>query len=316
MPSPDGLFLGVDGGGTKTCFVLIKDGVEVARHVEPSGYHLQVGLDGLAATLTAGVAAVLATARSGADDVAHAFFGLPAYGEDSRVTAQLDAMPGAVLGHHRFTVGNDMVCGWAGSLACQDGISITAGTGSIGYGERQGRAARSGGWGELFSDEGSAYWVAVRGLNLFSRMSDGRRPKGPLHAILRDRFQLADDLDLSGFVLSDLAASRDKVAALSATVSEAAAAGDARAAAIFAQAAGELAEIAEAIRVPLGFTGDETVPLSYSGGVFRAGALVLEPFEAALKAAYAGYRLQEPQYDPGFGAALYAQKQATGSSRN
>ncbi len=56
--------------------------------------------------------------------------------------------------------GNDMVCGWAGSLACADGINVVAGTGSICYGEYQGRSARCGGWGELFSDEGSAYWIA------------------------------------------------------------------------------------------------------------------------------------------------------------
>ena len=48
------------------------------------------------------------------------------------------------------------------------------------YGERAGRRSRVGGWGELFGDEGSAYWIAVRGLAAFSRMSDGRLPAGPL----------------------------------------------------------------------------------------------------------------------------------------
>ncbi|MEI9903464.1 MAG: BadF/BadG/BcrA/BcrD ATPase family protein [Asticcacaulis sp.] len=73
-----------------------------------------------------------------------------------------------------------MICGWAGSLAGADGINIVAGTGSIGYGERLGRGARAGGWGEVFSDEGSAYWIAVQGLAAFARMSDGRLAKGPL----------------------------------------------------------------------------------------------------------------------------------------
>ena len=41
-----------------------------------------------------------------------------------------------------------------------------------------GDRARVGGWGELFGDEGSAYWIAVQGLNAFTRMSDGRaRPR-------------------------------------------------------------------------------------------------------------------------------------------
>ena len=69
-----------------------------------------------------------------------------------------------------------------GRSAGEDGINIVAGTGSIGYGERRGKTARAGGWGEVFGDEGSAYWIAVQGLNVFTRMSDGRLPKGSLHA--------------------------------------------------------------------------------------------------------------------------------------
>jgi N-acetylglucosamine kinase-like BadF-type ATPase len=99
-----------------------------------------------------------------------------------------------------------MICGWAGSLLCRDGISIVAGTGSIGYGERAGAAARSGGWGELFSDEGSAYWIACRGLNLFARMSDGRAEPGPLYEIVRQASGIGDDLDLCGMSIRTWAA--------------------------------------------------------------------------------------------------------------
>ena len=52
-----------------------------------------------------------------------------------------------------------------GSLAGEDGINVISGTGSMTYGERQGLGHRVGGWGELFGDEGSAYWVATQGLN-------------------------------------------------------------------------------------------------------------------------------------------------------
>ena len=77
-----------------------------------------------------------------------------------RFSRCLDAMPAALLGHRRYRCGNDMVCAWAGSLGGEDGINIVAGTGSIGYGERAGASARAGGWGEVFGDEGSAYWIA------------------------------------------------------------------------------------------------------------------------------------------------------------
>ena len=85
-----------------------------------------------------------------------------------------------------------MVCGWAGSLGAEDGINIVAGTGSIGYGQRGSVSARAGGWGEAFSDEGSAYWIAMQGLNAYSRMSDGRLPKGPLHTLINEALNLSE----------------------------------------------------------------------------------------------------------------------------
>lgn len=301
------VFLGVDGGGTKTEFVLIDaEGNIRARHQGASAYYLQIGLDGLARVLSEGVAAVLTAAELSADEIRHAFFGLPAHGEDSLLQDQLDGLPESILGHRRYRCGNDMVCGWAGSLAGQDGINIVAGTGSIGYGERKGMAARCGGWGEVFGDEGSAYWIAVQGLNAFSRMSDGRQPKGPLHRIMRTHFDIAADLDICGRVMGDAEPSRDKIAALSRLVAEAATEQDAAALAIFDRAAHELAEIVEAIRVQLGYGDGEDVPLSYSGGVFRSGDLVLRPLQRHLSAYAVRYVLAVPLFAPSIGAALYA----------
>ena len=185
------VFLGVDGGGTKTQFVLVdSDGNLLGSVTGEGSYHLEIGMEGLRSVLAKGVADVVARAAIDAGQIAHAFFGIPAYGEDSEAQVLLDAMPEALLGHRRYRCGNDMVCAWAGSLAGEDGINIVAGTGSIGYGERRGKAARAGGWGEVFGDEGSAYWIAVQGLNVFTRMSDGRLPKGSLYALFRDSFRL------------------------------------------------------------------------------------------------------------------------------
>ena len=151
-------------------------------------------------------------------DIDAAFFGLPGYGEASGDIEQLDAVPGGVLGHDRYSCDNDMVCGWAGSLAGEDGINVISGTGSMTYGERQGVGHRVGGWGELFGDEGSAYWIAAQGLNAFSRMSDGRLPHGPLHAMLKERLQVAGDLDVVSLVIDTWKGNRSKIAALATTV--------------------------------------------------------------------------------------------------
>lgn len=304
-------FLGVDGGGTKTGFVLIDaNGKTVATHQGGPCYYIQIGFDGLHDLLTEGVKSVLDQVSATPDDIAYAFFGLPAHGEDSSAQPFLDVTPEAVLGHTRYACGNDMICGWAGSLGGEDGINIVAGTGSIAYGERLGKKARAGGWGELFSDEGSAYWIALQGLNVFSRMSDGRIPVGPLHAVFREHFKLKSDLDICGIVFGRERPSRDRTAALSQLVVKAAQAGDTEALRIFDQAGAELAAIIDTIRLQLDFDAGETVPVSYSGGVFRAEALILEPFKAALLRRLPSYRLLPPQGSPTLGAALYAARLA------
>jgi N-acetylglucosamine kinase-like BadF-type ATPase len=305
------VYLGVDGGGTKTRFALIDgDGHLLGEAELGTTYHPHVGLDGVRAILTQGVADVLGTANRTLADIGYAFFGLPAYGEDSRAMAQLQACPAAILGHHRYTCDNDMVCGWAGSLACADGINIVAGTGSIGYGQRQGIAARAGGWGEAFSDEGSAYWIAMRGLNAYSRMSDGRLPKGPLHAIFNAHFQLDNDLDICAHVYGGNAYARGDLAQLSRQVAEAARAGDAMAAGIFRDAGRELACICDTLRLALHFEPDEPVPVSWSGGAFNADELLLAPLRDALLAASPHFDMRLPLHVPHYGAALYAARLA------
>jgi N-acetylglucosamine kinase-like BadF-type ATPase len=300
-------YLGVDGGGTKTRFALIDgEGRLLAEAELGTTYHPHVGLDGVCAELGEGVTEVLGTADRALADIGHAFFGLPAYGEDSRATARLQACPAVILGHERYSCDNDMVCGWAGSLACADGINIVAGTGSIGYGQRRGVGARAGGWGEAFSDEGSAYWIAMRGLNAYSRMSDGRLPKGPLHAILNAHFQLDNDLDICAHVYGGNSYARGDLAQLSHQVAEAARAGDEVAAGIFRDAGRELACICNTLRLELRFEAGETVPVSHSGGAFNADELLLAPLREALAAASADFDLRPPLHAPHYGAALYA----------
>ena len=302
------MFLGVDGGGTKTALALIdRSGAIRGTHSAPGSYYFASGLEETGAVLAVAVEAVLRTAGVGATEVEFAFFGLPGYGEDSTLGDALDRLPAASVPGIPYRCGNDMVCGWAGSLMCRDGINVVAGTGSICYGERGGRSARCGGWGELFSDEGSAYWIACRGLNLFTRMSDGRAPRGALHELMRSSLGLAADLDVCGHIYTRLASDRARIAQIARLVQEAANAGDAQAVAIYTEAGTELAGLVESTRRQLGFGADETVLVSYSGGVFdHAGDLLLRPFAAALRAHHPHYQLEIPALPPVLGAALYA----------
>jgi N-acetylglucosamine kinase-like BadF-type ATPase len=304
-------YLGVDGGGSKTAFMLIDESGQVlASHAEGPAYYLEIGWDELRNMLARGIRATLNGGSLPPADLDFAFLGLPAYGEDSRLIAQFDAVAAPPLAPGRYRCGNDAVCGWAGALACEDGINVVAGTGSIGYGEYARRSARAGGWGELFSDEGSAHWIAREALNLFSRMSDGRADRGPWYELVRQHFGLTPDLDLCAAIYGDGdgAAGRSRIAALAPLVSRAAKMGDAQAAALYIHAAGELARIVHAVYDRLDIPAHAHANVSYSGGMFSERELLLEPFLANLSGDERRYRVVSPRLPPVAGAALYAAK--------
>jgi N-acetylglucosamine kinase-like BadF-type ATPase len=304
-------YLGVDGGGSKTRFLLIDAaGKVLGAHTDGPAYHLEIGLEALEGMLAHGIRHTLQQGGISSADVTFAFLGLPAYGEDRGLQARLDDAPAAALSRGRYRCGNDMVCGWAGALAGAEGINIVAGTGSIAYGEYAGHSARAGGWGELFSDEGSAHWLAREGLRLFSRMSDGRSARGALHEILRRHFSLEDDLDLCAALYGKSTSQRSQLAQLSRLVAEAARAGDAAACGLFTRAAAELADMVDAVRDRLQVPAQLDLPLSYSGGLFQLRELLLSPFEAALSTRTRKYRLAAARLPPDAGAALYAAKLA------
>lgn len=305
---PPGVFLGVDGGGTKTAFALVSGaGDLLASALAPSCYYLGQSIDLVTDVLTEGIGSVCTQAQVAPADITHAFFGFPGYGEVSDDLAALDAIPAPVLGHGRYACDNDMVAGWAGSLGAVDGVNVIAGTGSMTYGERHGRGLRVGGWGELFDDPGSAYWIAIRGLGAYAQMVDGRLQTGPLRAHLNAHLGLASELDLVDVVLNRWHGDRAKVAALATVVSSAAADGDEAALAILAEAGRLLAGLVLATIAGLDYPDEEVVPVSWSGGVFTCDA-VRTAFREQLSEA--SVDLREPLLPPVLGAALYAARLA------
>jgi N-acetylglucosamine kinase-like BadF-type ATPase len=65
----------------------------------------------------------------------------------------------------RVTLVHDTVIAHAGALEGKPGIIVIAGTGSVAYGRNErGAQALVGGWGYLFGDEGSAFWIVREAL--------------------------------------------------------------------------------------------------------------------------------------------------------
>lgn len=93
------LFLGIDGGGSRTRFLLIDEaGRVLASHATGTAYYLEIGLEALEALLTRGIQTTLEHAGVAPAHLTYAFLGLPAYGEDRGlvpIMTQARWVPGA-----------------------------------------------------------------------------------------------------------------------------------------------------------------------------------------------------------------------------
>ena len=298
-------YLGVDGGGTKTAFAVIDENGRLLSELSADACnYVQIGKEGFGRVLARGAAEVCKRAGIGIKDITFACAGIPSFGEIEADSADLIAISKASLQNDTVRCVNDVEVAWAGSLACRPGINLLAGTGSIGYGkDRKGHAARAGGWGYFCGDEGSAYWLGRKLIELFTKEADGRAERSAVYEVVRREFGLKNDFDLIYVLYNKLKLKRDEIAKLQLLLNRAADLGDVQAKQIYAQAAYELHRIVAAVADQLDF-GAEEILLSYSGGVFKAGALLFDPLKTYLH----GYNvvLREPILSPVLGAALCA----------
>lgn len=298
-------YLGVDGGGTKTKFVLCDEtGRILAENTQPTCHYLQRGLDSVTQVLRDGLSALCADSGTAPEDIAHAFVGCAGYDDVEEDKVPIEKAVAKGLPGTPHMVGNDSENAMAGALGGACGINLIAGTGSIGCGRNEaGAFLRCGGWHHgLLGDEGSGYWISIHLLWEFTRQSDGRTEQTPLYDAVRQALSLQSDGEVIKRVVEQWGMDRTKIAALSPLAGTLYAAGDPCAAAILEEGAEELASIASALYRKLGFTG--TVPVSYTGGVFKMGAPILNPLERHLSNNH--MRLTAPLLPPDRGALILA----------
>lgn len=305
-------YLGVDGGGTKTSFLLIDETGKLLATTTTGTCHIhQVGFDGFENVLRCGIEDVCHMANITLPDITFSFLGVPAYGENQKELLKMEQHVQNIFPSNNFKCGNDVEAGWAGSLACNPGINLILGTGAIALGvDKENNCSRSSGWGHICGDEGSAHWIAKKGIEIFSKEADGRLDKTPLYDVFKNRFNLTSDFDLIYLILDNFKQDRGKVASLATLVYEAATKNDPHAIEIFRQAAYECFLMVKSVFNQLSF--NETVTISYSGSVFNSGELILAPLKDYLSSANIDFKLIPPVLNPVEGSALYALKLHTG----
>ncbi|HID05561.1 MAG TPA: hypothetical protein EYP10_00280, partial [Armatimonadetes bacterium] len=200
-------------------------------------------------------------------------------------------------------IDHDAAVAHAGALSGKAGVIIIAGTGAIAFGRADdGRIARADGWGHWVGDEGGGFWMGMEALRIWMRAYDGRSHWTALAECIPRALNVDSPRELV-VALSSGEISKDEIARLAFVIAEAAGNGDTIARQIIERAACKLAESAIAVARNLGF---DCPTISYAGGIFRIGELILEPLHAELMTHLPSAHFTAPYMAPVMGAALLA----------
>ena len=138
-------YLSVDGGGTKTDFLLTdRAGRPVARRRLGGCTYSYIGQDGVCELLEEGARLLLRDAAAGEDAVACAVWGIPCYGEDRAFDG--DASRRLPRASCPARTGSATTSSWGSPVRCclGPGVHVVAGTGAIAMGrEPGGKTARA-----------------------------------------------------------------------------------------------------------------------------------------------------------------------------
>jgi N-acetylglucosamine kinase-like BadF-type ATPase len=271
-------FLGIDGGGTKTDAWLgsLIDGAPadaiqvIGRGSAGPSNQRSVGRDTALINLNSAIEQAFQAASLERRSVAAACFGLAGADRESDRSV-IEAFATHTRVAERTQVVNDAVpllcCGPSSSEDPFDGVALICGTGSMAYGRRaNGQFARSGGWGYLFSDEGSSFGIGREALNKVMRMVDGR---GPETRLLQETMKHLNLNSPSSIVAAVYGAAnpREVVSGLAELAFREATLGDSVAASIIDDAAMELALLVSSVSKKLDLAN--STRLALAGGVFR-----------------------------------------------
>lgn len=301
------LFLGIDGGGTKTVAVLLDEGSqEIARAVSGSSNIHSVGPDVAGTSLREAIEQVLSAADLTPADIAAVGLGLAgaARPEDQQLVRDLLAR---VAPFRRVIITHDAEAALVGGVGHCHGVVLIAGTGAMAYGvNTRGESRRADGWGYLLGDEGSAHWIGLEALRAAVRAHDGRGPGTALADRLLSHLGLPHADALVTKVYADDFGVPQR-AALAPLVSEVARSGDPVAQGILHEAGQRLAETVCAVVRGLGMS-DQVFEVLLLGGILRARDLVWQTVVTVLSEVAPRGRVVEPRRDAAVGAALLAKE--------
>ncbi len=290
--------LGIEGGGTKTAWVL----VEAAMSSGEAGIEFRI--------LDQGKLPPSNLRLTTPERLREIFGGLPREVDRAGVFlagcgTEEDRQSLALICRNiwpnaKIVTGSDRDSGLAAALDHGDGIVVNAGSGSSVTGRRSDRIERAGGWGHILGDTGGGYFLSIEALRLILREYDLHRGEMQFSAKILHALSLSN---LDELVHWAQTADKMEIAMLAPVVFEAATGGDARVNEIVEEGARALSEYTEAVASRLHLLAPK---VALMGGLFYRDSIYTHAFRRRLKKNLPDARVTTAERPSELGAAWLA----------
>jgi len=297
------LYMGIDGGGTKTTCAVGDDTSTLAVATGPGSNVVRLGEEQACAGLRESIA--LACSEAAVSPLRIEFVCLGAAGATSpEIAAIIKQAASQALPNATVKVVGDMVIAFEAALRGMPGVIAISGTGSIAYGcNSSGKSARAGGWGHRISDEGSGHWIGHAAVNAVMRAVDAGRDTTLCDRILQ-AWKLRSIDDLVRYANREPSPNFSE---LFAVVQQAAKEHDLEASALLNRAGVELAMLASTVLHRL-WKPEDVVRVVLAGGVFTNSPEVRNAFHTALRPIWSKAAVCFKITDPVVGALWMARR--------
>jgi N-acetylglucosamine kinase-like BadF-type ATPase len=299
------IFLGVDGGGTKTQAIITDENLTpLGEGLTGASNPLRVGIETAVHNILNAVNEACDDARQTKHEIATAIVGLAGVRRQDLRERMRDRLIQR-LGIKKLEVVTDAEIALYGAVNGGSGLVIIAGTGSICCGRNEkGDYAMAGGWGPLAGDEGGGAGIARRALQAIAKASDGRGMPTKLSNYASSYFRAATAEDVAMAIYAPTM-TNDRIAGFAKFVIQAAKEGDEVALSLLNEAGCELGLAANAVIKKLGLA-ETAFQVAYVGGVFKAKDLIFTPLLQKIHETAPQAYIAPPQFSPALAAAKMA----------
>jgi N-acetylglucosamine kinase-like BadF-type ATPase len=296
------LFLGIDGGGTKTECVVGDSERVLGSSVEGTIKIKKVGANAAGQALETAIQTACEQAGVRPTQIARTCIGLAGSSIPEVADWAYSVLKQLVSGE--VSVVNDTLIAHRAAFNGAPGVMVIAGTGSnvLGINE-QGETGRAGGWGPIISDEGSGFWIGRSAVAQAMRAHDASRPTELLNAVMQ-AWKLSSLEEVVSMANSN---PPPDFASLLPEILRCADSGDALAHEILAAAANELAQLTRAVIRKL-WPGSGNLNVAVTGGVFVHSPQIRQMFANSIQSERPGIRVNLDPVHPVMGALAMARR--------